>query len=65
MFLSTPERAEFYRFLELLYNRVGRFSSRNGGKAFHEVPGLFVHPAQNLVILPQFSMQYDRYFTNF
>ena len=65
MFLSAPERAEFYRFLELLYNRVSRFSSRNGGKAFHEVPGLFVHPAQNPVILPQFSMQYDRYFTNF
>ena len=65
MFLSTPERAEFYRFLELLYNRVSRFSSRNGGKACHNVSGLFVHPAQNPVLQARFSMQYDRYFTNF
>ena len=36
-YLSETRRAEFYRFLELLYNRVGRFSSRNGGKACREV----------------------------
>ena len=65
MFLSTPERAEFYRFLKLLYNRFSRFSIRNRGKRSPKYAAFFVHPAQNPVILPQFSMQYDRYFTNF
>ena len=49
-----------------LCERIGMESkAAMAAKPATKSPGFFVHPAQNPVILPQFSMQYDRYFTNF
>ena len=49
-------RDRFYRFLCLLYNRVGSFSSRNPGKAVKLVYKVFVHPAYYCRIAGLFSV---------
>ena len=57
MFLLCPRvRTEFYRFLCLLYNRVGSFSSRNPSKAVKLVYKVFVYPAYYCRIARLFSV---------